>query len=249
MLIFKSYFSYCKDKKFEVWTMLIFILGHPWSSSSSPTNALATLCRHFCPHVVEIVVSPTCPSRWLRSSFFMFSSWKLRSNSAIISKCNWATIFTFCYPLMVATFSLSNISICFTTSSRPSTLCSTTFIEVLRSRITFTMDLPLLPLDLTTSTTHPLIIGFSYSMSIVVWTNYWEGGRGALFVFPIPLTLNLSCSHRLLLYPHYLLILCNSTKSYCLLVGYLLVNRQCWSISCRLHKGEGSLLIGWSFSL
>ncbi len=76
---------------------------------------------------------------------------------------------------MADTFSLSNVSICSTTASRPFALYSTTFIEVLRSRMTSAIDLLLLPFDTVTGTISPLIIGFSYSASTVVWVECCEG--------------------------------------------------------------------------
>jgi hypothetical protein len=69
---------------------------------------------------------------------------------------------------MADTFSLSNASICSTTASRPFALYSTTFIEVLRSRMASAIDLLLLPFDTVTGSISPFIIGFSYSASTVV---------------------------------------------------------------------------------
>ncbi len=68
-----------------------------------------------------------------------------------------------------------------------------------------------------------------------------------LFVFFTLPILNFPYSCRFLLYPHHLLALCDYKKNYYLLANCLLVNRQCWSNFCILHKGEGSLLNGWSF--
>ncbi len=140
--------------------LLLFIVNlSTWAYIS------ATSC-FFYSNLVD--VSPAHPIRRLRSSFIAFSSWRVHSSFVTLSKCNWAIISTYCCPFLVATFFLSNISICSTTSYRPSTLCSTTFIEVLKSNIVYIIDLLLLPPDLTIGTTCPLTIRFLYSMNIMV---------------------------------------------------------------------------------
>jgi hypothetical protein len=70
-----------------------------------------------------------------------------------------------------------------------------------------------------------------------------------LFVPSTLLAPNLPCGCRLVLYIHCLLIQCNSKRSYFMLVNYLLVNRQCWFVSCRVHRKDNNLMIRWSFPL
>jgi hypothetical protein len=119
-----------------------------------------TTSYHLCSILVN--VSSTHPSRWLRFSFHAYYFWRLHSRLVTFSKCSWAIVFVCYCPLMATIFSLSDISICSTTSSKPYALCSMTFIEVLRSRMAFVMDFFLLLPNPTNIITCPLKVRFSY---------------------------------------------------------------------------------------
>lgn len=119
------------------------------------------------------------------------------------------------------------------------------YLQVLRSRMASAIDLLLLPFDTVTGTISPLIIGFSYSASTVVWIECCDGGRGTLFVLPTSPAPNLPCRHRFLLYPYCLLALGDRRGNYRLLANHLPAKGLCWSTLCRRHMGDNRWLLYW----
>jgi hypothetical protein len=120
---------------------------------------------------------------------------------------------------MTTTFSLSNTSICSPIVSRPTTLRSTTFNEVLRLEMAFVMDLFLLPPDLVTGITCPLMVGCSFSPSGVVWIDCGEG-VGENFLYLLLLWFDLHYWYRFFIYFHYLLILGDPRSELCVIALY-----------------------------
>lgn len=116
---------------------------------------------------------------------------------------------------MAHVFSLSNASICSIIASNLIAPSSTTFIEVLRSKIAFVIvtNLFLILPDLKTDINCLLIIGCSSSPNNLIWIDCWEG-VGEYFVPFTSLASDFRYSYRSFIYLHCLLALGEPRKGY-----------------------------------